>query len=80
MARKLQNLNRQDQTAVRNSPARPSTRLSPNIFLDSSKFSSSSGAIVCGLEEIDVLVTDEAIGEEMARIVQEAGVELIKAS
>ena len=28
------------------------------LLVDSSKFASSSGAIVCGLDEVDVLVTE----------------------
>jgi DeoR family ulaG and ulaABCDEF operon transcriptional repressor len=40
------------------------------LMVDSSKFASSSGAIVCALDEIDVLVTDRlpggALGESLA--------------
>ena len=47
------------------------------LLVDSSKFASSSGAIVCGLAEVDVLITDVGIAEAMALAVRAAGVELI---
>ncbi len=47
------------------------------LLVDSSKFASSSGAIVCGLDEVDVLVTDEGIDQEMIEIVGKAGITLI---
>ena len=47
------------------------------LLVDSSKFASSSGAIVCGLDEVDVLVTDAGIGPEMAAMVEGAGVRLV---
>lgn len=47
------------------------------LLVDSSKFKSSSGAIVCGLDEVDVLVTDSGISSEMARVVEDALVKLI---
>jgi DeoR family ulaG and ulaABCDEF operon transcriptional repressor len=50
------------------------------LLVDSSKFTSSSGAIVCGLDEVDVLVTDSGISSEMAGVVRQAGVELIVAT
>jgi DeoR family transcriptional regulator, ulaG and ulaABCDEF operon transcriptional repressor len=37
------------------------------LLVDSSKFASSSGAIVCGLDEVDVLITDEGIAPDMAK-------------
>jgi DeoR family transcriptional regulator, ulaG and ulaABCDEF operon transcriptional repressor len=46
------------------------------LLVDSSKFASSSGAIVCGLEEVDVLITDSGISDAMARRIRDAGVEL----
>src|SRR6202007_2530398 len=33
------------------------------LLVDSSKFKSSSGAIVCSLDEVDILVTDSEISE-----------------
>lgn len=49
------------------------------LLVDSSKFASSSGAIVCGLDEIDVLITDTGIAPAMARSIKAAGVRLIVA-
>jgi DeoR family ulaG and ulaABCDEF operon transcriptional repressor len=49
------------------------------LLADSSKFGGSSGAIVCGLDEIDVLVTDSAIAPDMAAMIRAAGVRLILA-
>jgi DeoR family transcriptional regulator, ulaG and ulaABCDEF operon transcriptional repressor len=50
------------------------------LLVDSSKFRSSSGAIVCGLDEIDVLITDRGIAPAAAAMVKAAGVRLILAS
>lgn len=47
------------------------------LLVDSSKFVSSSGAIVCGLDEVDVLVTDPGIPDEVAARLRDADVELI---
>lgn len=49
------------------------------LLVDSSKFTSSSGAIVCALDEIDILVTDDGVLPHMAEMVRQAGVELIVA-
>ena len=49
------------------------------LLVDSSKFAKRSGAIVCGLDEIDVLVTDDAIARDMAQAIEDAGVRLIVA-
>ena len=49
------------------------------LLVDGSKFHSSSGAIVCGWEEIDVLIT-EAIEGELRRRIEAAGVEVIVAA
>lgn len=49
------------------------------LLVDSSKFVSSSGGIVCALDEIDILVTDAGIDAGMKRIIEQAGVELIVA-
>lgn len=46
------------------------------LLVDSSKFSTQSGTIVCGLEEIDVLITD-AVPEPMAEALSRAGVHTI---
>ena len=47
------------------------------LLADSSKFHSSSGAIVCGLQEVDVLITDSGIKPEMTRALESAGVQLL---
>lgn len=47
------------------------------LLVDSSKFGSSSGAIVCGMDEVDVLVTDAGIPADMAEMLRKAGVALI---
>lgn len=49
------------------------------LLVDSSKFTSTSGAIVCGLDEVDVLVTDAGIAPAHADMVRAAGVRLIVA-
>lgn len=50
------------------------------LLVDSSKFHLSSGAIVCGLDEVDVLITDEGIGQETAVMIEQAGVRLVIAA
>lgn len=49
------------------------------LLVDSSKFASSSGAIVCALEEVDIVITDAGIPESAERMLREAGVKLILA-
>jgi DeoR family ulaG and ulaABCDEF operon transcriptional repressor len=49
------------------------------LLVDSAKFASGSGTIVCGLDEVDVLVTDAGISPEHAAMVRAAGVELVVA-
>ena len=49
------------------------------LLVDSSKFGSSSGAIVCGLDEVDVLITDAGIDAATRIMVEAAGVKLIVA-
>jgi DeoR family ulaG and ulaABCDEF operon transcriptional repressor len=49
------------------------------LLVDSGKFVSGSGTIVCGLDEVDVLVTDAGITPEHAAMVRAAGVELVVA-
>lgn len=49
------------------------------LLVDSAKFASGSGTIVCGLDEVDVLVTDAGIAPEHAAMVRAAGVELVVA-
>jgi DeoR family transcriptional regulator, ulaG and ulaABCDEF operon transcriptional repressor len=47
------------------------------LLVDSSKFASSSGAIVCGLDEVDILITDTGIDQDMTAIIEAANVKLI---
>ncbi|HZV10105.1 MAG TPA: DeoR/GlpR transcriptional regulator, partial [Novosphingobium sp.] len=47
------------------------------LLVDASKFGSSSGGIVCALDEVDILITDAAITPEQAAMVEAAGVRLI---
>lgn len=49
------------------------------LLVDSSKFVVSSGAIVCGLDEVDVLITDAGISDEARAMIARAGVELVVA-
>lgn len=49
------------------------------LLVDSSKFSASSGAIVCGLDEIDVIVTDDGIPGSLRATFADAGIRLIVA-
>ena len=49
------------------------------LMVDSSKFSASSGAIVCGLDEIDVLITDNGITDEVREMAEAAGIQVISA-
>ena len=46
------------------------------LLVDSSKFSSQSGTIVCGLEEIDTIITD-AIPPGFVAVLEKAGVQVI---
>ncbi|MCP3732236.1 DeoR/GlpR family DNA-binding transcription regulator [Sphingomonas sp. MG17] len=49
------------------------------ILVDSSKFVSSSGNVVCELDEVDVLITDDGISDRDAKMVEGAGIRLIVA-
>lgn len=50
------------------------------LCVDSSKFRTSSGAVVCELAAIDTLVTDEEIEDATAQMIERAGVKLVVAS
>jgi DeoR family ulaG and ulaABCDEF operon transcriptional repressor len=50
------------------------------LLVDSSKFQSSSGAIVCGLDEVDLLITDSEISDHMRQMIERAGVRLTVAA
>ena len=47
------------------------------LLVDSSKFVLSSGAIVCGLDEVDMLITDPGISPEMREAAAAAGVRVV---
>ncbi len=49
------------------------------VLVDASKFDGPSGNIVCGLEEIDVIITDSRISEANAKMIGGAGIRLIVA-
>lgn len=47
------------------------------LLVDSTKFRSTSGSIVCHLEEIDTIVTDSGIPADLAKAIGDAGVHLV---
>jgi DeoR family transcriptional regulator, ulaG and ulaABCDEF operon transcriptional repressor len=47
------------------------------LLVDSSKFTGSSGTIVCGLEEVDVVITDAGIEPAMREVLERAGVRVV---
>eukprot|EP01037_Dinobryon_pediforme_P006405 gene6405-6471_t len=47
------------------------------LLVDSTKFVSSSGAIVCGLDEVDVLITDRGVTEAQIAMIRAAGIALV---
>lgn len=49
------------------------------VLVDSSKFLGSSGHVVCGLEEIDTVITDAGVTDADRRMIEQAGVRLIVA-
>lgn len=49
------------------------------VLVDSSKFRGPSGHVVCGLDEIDVVITDAGITADERRMVEAAGAKLIVA-
>lgn len=50
------------------------------LLVDSSKFQSSSGAIVCSLDEVDVIVTDAGADPEVLRLIEQQGLRIIIAA
>lgn len=44
------------------------------VLVDSSKFRGSSGAVVCGLDEIDTVITDSGIDPDAVQMLESAGV------
>lgn len=49
------------------------------LLVDSSKFETQSGTIVCGLDEIDTIITDSSISPQAAQMISDAQVRLIVA-
>ncbi|MET3470664.1 DeoR family ulaG and ulaABCDEF operon transcriptional repressor [Novosphingobium sp. 1529] len=47
------------------------------LLVDSSKFTTRSGTIVCGLDEVDTLITDAGIPAAAAAAIRDAGVQLV---
>ncbi len=47
------------------------------ILADSSKFGKRGFGRICGLEDIDVVVTDSGISEKMKAVLEDAGIDLI---
>ena len=47
------------------------------LLVDSSKFDAPSGNVVCGLDSIDVVVTDAGIGRPHRRMLERAGIEVV---
>jgi DeoR family ulaG and ulaABCDEF operon transcriptional repressor len=47
------------------------------LLVDSSKFAARSGTIVCGLDEIDTIITDGAISPDMFASMQDAGINIL---
>lgn len=47
------------------------------LLVDSSKFASTSGAIVCGLDEVDIVISDKGISDAARAMVAAAGPRLI---
>jgi DeoR family ulaG and ulaABCDEF operon transcriptional repressor len=49
------------------------------LLVDSSKFAGPSGHVVCGLDEVDTIVTDDGLSESHRALLRKAGVQLIVA-
>jgi DeoR family ulaG and ulaABCDEF operon transcriptional repressor len=47
------------------------------LLVDSSKFQNRSSLIICPLERATTIITDDAIGDEARRMVEDAGIRLI---
>jgi len=50
------------------------------VLADSSKFAAPAGHVVCALDEIDILVTDEGLSDATAQLIERSGVELVVAA
>jgi DeoR family ulaG and ulaABCDEF operon transcriptional repressor len=49
------------------------------VLVDSSKFEDPSGHVVCGLDQIDIVVTDEGISARHLAMLEAAGTQVIVA-
>lgn len=47
------------------------------VLADASKFTAPSGNVVCGLEEIDILITDASLSDQAKAMLTAAGVKMI---
>jgi DeoR family transcriptional regulator, ulaG and ulaABCDEF operon transcriptional repressor len=47
------------------------------VLVDASKFDGPSGNVVCGLEEIDVIITDDRISDATATMIESADIRLV---
>jgi DeoR family ulaG and ulaABCDEF operon transcriptional repressor len=47
------------------------------VLVDASKFDGPSGNVVCGLEEIDTIITDDRLSDKTAQLIERAGVKLL---
>jgi len=47
------------------------------VLVDSSKFAQRSSLILCRLDRVDVIITDDGIGEETAAMLDDAGVSVV---
>jgi DeoR/GlpR family transcriptional regulator of sugar metabolism len=50
------------------------------VLIDSSKFAGPSGHVVCRLDEIDVVVTDDSISQQHTKMLENAGVRVVIAN
>jgi DeoR family transcriptional regulator, ulaG and ulaABCDEF operon transcriptional repressor len=49
------------------------------VLVDATKFDGPSGNVVCGLEEIDVIITDDRVSDATAKMLERADVKLVVA-
>lgn len=47
------------------------------VLVDSSKFAGPSGHVVCGLDEIDTVVTDAGVAADQRRMLEDAGIKVV---
>lgn len=49
------------------------------VLVDHTKFSSSSGNVVCGLDEVDAVVTDSGVDDKDVAMLEDAGIRVVAA-